>query len=295
MSRAQIYDVRWLSSRRLAVAVACIAIGNFILAGVFSLAVPWSTVLEKAAFQKFLPVDDDAIARQYITLIEERQYASIERTIDPALVSAKARSSLQQAASLLTGQAVRRVDVVGFRVDGMPGQEQLASLTYEVTLDHSVILAVVSIKRSGAGVILEALRVLPLTAPLEKLNAFTFEHKGMANYLWMLTMCAIGIFVVVTLLVCANEQNIKLRWLWMLIVCLGFVQFSLNWTTGAHLITPISFSMPGIGFVRDGPYAPWIVTFALPLGACTFWLVRRRLTKSDTETRSDTTEIAPAT
>ena len=67
--------------------------------------------------------------------------------------------------------------------------------------------------------------------------------------------------------------------LWYLVIVVGLVQFQLNWTTGALGVVPLSLLLLGIGFARAGPYAPVLLSVALPVGAIAFLLKRRELAR----------------
>ncbi len=48
---------------------------------------------------------------------------------------------------------------------------------------------------------------------------------------------------------------------------------------------PIAFKIPGVGMVKMGLYAPWILKVSFPLGAILFLIKRRKLqSKADKET-----------
>jgi len=65
--------------------------------------------------------------------------------------------------------------------------------------------------------------------------------------------------------------------LWIIFILFGFVTFSLNWTTGEFEIQLISIKLFGVGIIKLGIIAPWIVSFSIPIGAIIFWIKRKKV------------------
>lgn len=82
--------------------------------------------------------------------------------------------------------------------------------------------------------------------------------------------------ILVALIVCIRSR-IRRKWLWIIFILLGFVQFRFDWSSGQFNVQPASLMLFGASFMRLGPYAPWILGFAIPVGAITFLLLRRWL------------------
>lgn len=85
------------------------------------------------------------------------------------------------------------------------------------------------------------------------------------------------VFVISVLAACLRTRIAKRKWLWMIFIALGFVQFTFNWTTGGLGVQPVSMLLFGAGFVRAGPYGPLILQLAIPVGAIVFLAKRRSL------------------
>jgi hypothetical protein len=153
--------------------------------------------------------------------------------------------------------------------------------TYDLTFEYEYSIAwlltnVVLQKRNGQTNVL-GLHVTPMKQSLKELNRFTFEGKGAFHYLVFALTVGIPLFIVFALVLCVRTPIGKRKWRWLLFVTFGFVQFSFNWTDGSYAIQPITFAIFGAGFFRAGPYAPFVLTVALPVGAIVFLLRRRSL------------------
>ena len=59
----------------------------------------------------------------------------------------------------------------------------------------------------------------------------------------------------------------------------GIISFRLNWTTGDFEFQLLNIRLLGAGFLRSGTVAPWILSFAIPVGAILFWIKRSKVKK----------------
>jgi hypothetical protein len=112
---------------------------------------------------------------------------------------------------------------------------------------------------------------------LQEYNRFALVGKNAIHYIVLSLVVAVPLFIVYALVLCLKTPIARRKWLWMLFIALGFSRLSFNWTDGAYKIQPISFSLLGAGFLKAGPYAPWIFTVAVPVGAIVFLVKRRSL------------------
>ena len=138
-------------------------------------------------------------------------------------------------------------------------------MTYEYEYEKTWMLASVVLHRKAGQLLIEGFHVNLIPKSQKALNAFNLSEKGPLHFAFLGLAVVIPLFVVTTLVVCYRTTIAKRKWLWYLFVALGLVQFSLNWTTGAWNIQPISFLLLGAGFTQAGPYAPLVLTFALPV------------------------------
>jgi hypothetical protein len=258
---------RQLAPRIVVAALIVLTVASFV----------FSDALYKVAFRQFVSTDDDAIGRHYITLLQAREVMTIERSLEKSLRTPDTRKSLLQAADLLP-KGSTDVELVGYNKNATDSAMRF-SLTYELHDAHAWALVAISWTKPGDDVILDGFRVYPRKESMEYSNRLTFEGKDFAHYMWMFTTSVIALFVAVTLVLCAWEPYVRLRWLWMFLLCLGVAQFSMNWTTGETEMFPVSILLPSVSLKSAGTGAPWIVTFALPIGAVLYWIFHEKLVK----------------
>jgi hypothetical protein len=64
-----------------------------------------------------------------------------------------------------------------------------------------------------------------------------------------------------------------MKWLWVLFILFGVMQFTLDWNTGQHQIGYYALNLFSASAVAQ-PYGSWVLSVSLPLGALVY-LVRR--------------------
>jgi hypothetical protein len=106
---------------------------------------------------------------------------------------------------------------------------------------------------------------------------FDFHNKGVVHYFWIIAMVASILTIISAFILAIRSKGIRYRWLWILGSLFGFVQFSLNWSTGAWGVQPISFSLFGGSFLKASPFDAWVLSFALPIVAIVFLFRRSSL------------------
>lgn len=229
---------------------------------------------QQEMFEKFIPKEESAIAKKLISELVAKEYGAIEKQLDPSVESASVRVALEQMAGMFPPEVPKSVNTVGANTSTV-NDRTTYDLTFEHQFSNTWLLTNVVLQRRGDRVTVLGLHVNPRAQSLKKLNGFTFAGKGVAHYLVFALAIAIPLFIVVSLVLCFRTPIAKRKWLWMLFVAIGFVQFSFNWTDGSYGIQPVSFALLGAGFFSAGPYAPIIFNIAFPLGAVIFFFRRR--------------------
>ncbi len=226
------------------------------------------------------PAEEQA-ARHYLDLLRERQFDAIESVVDPTQRTPGLRSKLEAMASYVPAQAPTAVQVVGVGVvegDGMRTVSYAFQCRYP---GRWLLLRVVRRTRDGSTFLL-GLSVQPLTDSLESTNRFTLHGKHPLQLAVLLAAIVVPLFCVVALVVCVRTPMRGRKWPWVLFILFGVVSVTVNWTTGAWDVHPLSFLLLGAA-VGGTPFGPWSISVACPLGAVWFLLRRPRLLAAATE------------
>jgi len=229
---------------------------------------------QNALFDRLLPKEEARQAQDFVAKIAARDYAALDEALDPALKTPDLLPRLEQMSRMLPPGPPTSVKTVGAHTL-KTGDVTSYEITLEYEYPNTRLLAVVALERRGDRLVLKGINFVPRTQSLEEENRFTFDGKGPLHYLVLALAVAIPLFVLYALVLCARTRFPKRKWLWLLFVAVGLVQFQFNWSTGDWGVIPLSFLLLGSGFAKSGPYAPWIFTIALPVGAVVFLLRRR--------------------
>lgn len=235
---------------------------------------------QKALLEKFVPKEDDSFARDFIEAVRAGDYASAQQRLDASLRGEKAADGLHELNGLLAPGESVSIEVIGYNVYtnmSTNGTVQTTTnLSYQIHGSGRWSAGNVAVGHAGGGMSVLDAHFRPMPDALEVLNRFTFSGKSMVNYFFFAACLAIPALILVTLIVCLRSR-IRRKWLWIIFILFGFSQFRLNWSNGSMQAQPLSISFGAVSVVRASPYAPWILGFALPLGAITFLVLRDKL------------------
>jgi hypothetical protein len=238
---------------------------------------------QKAFLQRFVPSDDDAFARRFLDSVRAADYTAAEQMLDTSLREDKGRSGLHELNGVLAHGDPLSVEVIGCNVfsnASTQGTTRTTNLSYQIHFAHSWAVGNVAVGHTSRGVSVLASQFQTVPDSLETLNRFTFANKSVVHYLVFAACVIIPALILVALVTCIRSR-IRRKWLWIIFILFGFVQFRFDWASGHFDVQPVSISLFGASAVRPSPYAPWILAFAIPAGAIIFLAFRRRLLLND--------------
>jgi hypothetical protein len=132
----------------------------------------------------------------------------------------------------------------------------------------------------------------PLRGELSSLYEFRLSGRGPAQYLALLAVIVCTVFTIGVALFLATRRQYPRRWRWVLASLVGAGAVSVNWTTGAVASRIVTVQLFAASAVRANEYAPWILSFSVPIGAL-IALARYRQWKS--ESSASAAGTTPAT
>lgn len=158
------------------------------------------------------------------------------------------------------------------RVDGVTTEWKL--FTYETGSANRWAVIQVGLVSQGEKTALDSVFIQPLDRAPTSVNALTLQGLDNRHYAWLIAMTLAVVTSLAALVLVIRTRGLRLKWLWAVGVLFSFVTFSLDWATGAWAIQPISFLLLGAAGMQAGPLAPWIMSFALPLPAIAFLILK---------------------
>jgi hypothetical protein len=239
---------------------------------------------QKALLQKFIPKDDDAFARRFIEAVRTGDRATSEQMLDTTLRNEEAANGLRELSGLLArGGAPISMEPIGCDVVNQgfgAAASRKTNLSYQIHFHDGWMVGNVYLERKPGSCLVLASRFSPVPNSLEVLNRFTFRGKSYLHFTVLALCITVPCLVLFALVVCIRSR-LPRKWLWIVFILFGVCQFRLDWTSGAYEFRPISVSLFGTSLFKVGPYAPWILSCAVPLGAIVFLIRRRRLISED--------------
>jgi hypothetical protein len=238
---------------------------------------------QKAWIQKFVPKDDDALARRFIESVRNKRYDEAKVMLAPE-IRGGADNDLQKMQAVVDHGAPQSSELIACftNYSGSPAGKSTkqVDLTYQIHFTNAWTLVEVVVRPSNEGHFVAGAHFNALPTSLEFLNRFTVENKTPIHLVFLVACIAGPLFIIVTVVVCLFSR-VRRRWLWIIFILFGLTQFQLNWTSGQTEFRPISFLLLGASFFRAGLYAPIVFSFGIPLGALVFLALRRWLLIKD--------------
>ncbi len=227
----------------------------------------------RAALKKAATSPEAQFARESASLLFKKDVDALLARMAPDLRREATPEVLARLLAAIPPGDTEEPTLVGYRYSASPRATQaIVSLQYE--FPETYVVVQVQMRQSGGERAITFLNLERLPDSLQRLNAFRLRGQSVGRYVFLSFAAMVPIFTLYCLFVCARTPLPRGKWLWLAFVAVGIGRISLNWTTGALSFTPLSFQLLGAGATTAGPYAPWVVSVALPIGAVAF-LVRR--------------------
>lgn len=220
-----------------------------------------------AAFRRLVPADADARARGYLQLFTRHQIQAAEARLLPTLSVPEAHRAFIAIDSLLGGERLDSARLVGVSINRFSNGVRHVSLTYEARTRRGWTMENVATVDSAGAWYVEGMSARPIAQAFEVENAFSLGHRSVGQYLWFLMTIGCAILSLGSALWVATRRQMPKRWRWVLASIVGVGSYSMNWTTGQTAIRLVSVQLFSAAAVRSGPVAPWVITFAFPIGA----------------------------
>jgi hypothetical protein len=223
-----------------------------------------------------VPGDVLSFAKESLNLVVARDTDRVVARLDPGIDTQRARQAIEELYKVVPAEPPKGIRIIGFhqslrRVSGGADDYSLL-LVYDFSSEPAVISF--GVRQNGENYSLLSLGAT-LARALEEKNRFSLTGKGPAPLLFLLACIAVAIFIIATTVSCVRTPELKRKWLWIIFIIFGLGEASLNWSTGAVIVNPLSFQVVGVGFAKP-LYQPVTLTLGVPVGAIVFWLRRSR-------------------
>lgn len=139
----------------------------------------------------------------------------------------------------------------------------------------------VQLLETNQGPIITAWHLTPYNIKPTEAGDFSFEGKSFIHYFWIGAIIVNAIIIIFAVILAIRSKGIKRRWLWIIGCLIGFMGFSLNWSTGDWGFQLINIQLLGIASIKASPIDAWVLKFSLPIIATLFIIIRPKLLPKD--------------
>ena len=220
------------------------------------------------------PTDEDAAGRQYVEDIRDRNFTPVQTSLAPG-VAVPEEALMSLATFLNAGEAPRSVTIVTRNVERADGTAHY-DLGYQYQFAKDLRLIELNLTKRGGVTKIAGLHTYAITVPLQEINAFNFRFKSRQHFIFLGVWVLMALFNLVTAYACWRTMMGRTKWLWLLIILLGFGELAINWTTGTIYYDLMALELFGVGIYRDLS-GVWTLQIGVPLGAILFWMFRSKL------------------
>jgi hypothetical protein len=222
---------------------------------------------------KYTTAAERAFPRSYLQLLVDAQLDSAFSLLAPEIRSDTALGVMRQVSALLKDAHLDSMQLIGVDVGSFGGNGRDVNLSYEMpTSTGGWLVSNVATHYAGSGLSVRGFSAHLIKARLELLNRFTPAGKSPTHYMWLMLAVLIPVGTIMVAFYVVRARGMPRRWLWVIVSLIAVPTFVINWTTGEVGVESLSFLLFGGAATSAGPAAPWIVSFALPLGALAAYL-----------------------
>ena len=222
-------------------------------------------------------------------LLQQGRYEEIEKRIDPSMKNGKTRETLAEMASYFPSKPISTKTVEASVVRSR--DSSITRITLEYEFERSWLLTQLVIQTKDGVKTISGFHVTPIAESVEVMNEFTFAGKGISQYASLILAIFVSIFALKEFVVCIRTKTGRERWFWAILILIGAVRVTLNWTTGQLSLTPLAVQAPPCTMACT-PYGPWMLHISAPLGAIAFFVRRKALAEKVTASRTQSPTIA---
>lgn len=234
-------------------------------------------------------------ATHYLTQLLEGRYEELKNALEPSLRPKLTDAVLHRMREALGAEETPERILVGYNAHTYDREPTRYNLTYQFGYENRWVLVNIAFRtlEDGSDEIFGLNVYNPMSQSLQDANRFTLSGKRLVHFVFLFTCAAIPLFILATLVVCIRTKLERRKWLWILFILVGIVQFSLNWTTGQIGFRLVNFQLLGSGALAASVHSPWILSFSLPVGAFMFWMKRDQIRAKPSSSETPTSPVEP--
>jgi len=223
----------------------------------------------------------NVIAKTYIEKLLTGNIDYCFNNFDTQFQDEKLKRFLFEAYSFIKGKKLLSSSIISYKTTTIYNESKIINyeLCYEYEYNDFWIYFNFHIQQNNKEIKVLGLNIIPYKNSLHEVNKFTLMNKDLIHFFFLFMVIIIPLFIIFSIIYCFKTP-LKRKWLWILFMLFGIISFKLNWTTGDFELQLLNIRLLGAGFSRFGTVSPWILSFAVPVGAILFWIKKRKINKN---------------
>jgi len=260
----------------------------------------WSVLLcllllgcsQRQLLEQMTTPEDRALAIETIKQIHTSDLGGLESKVPPE-IRGQVRTALPNMRAALPPARRRYARLVDAgRHELVAGQERISRiyLGYEISGGGQYALARMTIVRRGSSAVIEEMQVQRLDGSVDSLTSFSLQGKSARHYA-VLALASLAVAATIAALIRVwRSGRFGWRWLWTLGCIVGFMRFSVDWSTGVLSFAPLYISLFSASAFKMA-LGPWVISFSIPALAI-YVLVAKRGSRAACGSTARETEIS---
>lgn len=237
----------------------------------------------KKLAEKVIPKEESEYGRTVLESIRANDFDTVSKHLHHTLISQVTRENLEEVSKNFPSGNLIQSEIIGSRVT-KGNNDWNGDFTFEYEFDNNEwALANIVVNKNDGTLSVTGFRVARTEQSKKEGNRFTLYGKSMVHYLFFLFTVLILLFSLFTFIVCIRTPLQNKKVLWAIVTLAGAISLTLNWTTGELSFQLLSIQLPPISAMAASPYAPWFISFAIPIGSILFWIKRKAMTVKKTD------------
>jgi hypothetical protein len=236
--------------------------------------------------KKIATPEAESFGREFIQILARGDIAMALSQLEPQLRGPNTDSGVAHIISAIQGRPVTNLKLVGVQRSKTAAGD-VVSMDFEgAVADSSSLIASVVLADARPSFVVTSAHVLMQSKDEAEANRFTWNGRGIPQYVIFVFGALVVLFVMYTLVQIVRTKPHR-KWLWFVFALLPIGSVSVNWATGELGFRALSILLLGMGVMKTRSYGPWVVEAGLPIGAVLFQI---RRTRSKLSSRSETGE-----
>jgi len=223
--------------------------------------------------------EDRALAEGFIAALQFGNVDRFKPQIDPKLYADTAQIQDKVKAMMPTGVKPELITVNSNSTIDAGRTTTTKALNYQLGSGQKWAMVQVILQQAEGPEQIVGWHVTPSNIRPTAAGDFSFEGHGAIQFFWLAAMIVMFAISLTSAVLAFRSKGIRYRWFWTIGSLFGFIQFSLNWSTGQWGVRPVAFMLLSAAALRPSPFESWILSFCIPVVAIIFLVMRSRLVR----------------